>query len=262
MHGISRPPLGLRPIAMLLSMVAGAVDAIGFLLLFRMFVAHMSGNTAALGAYLGEGEWIMAFNHLFPIPLFLAGIVTGTVLNEILARREVRARFACVAAVEVLLLVLFMLFGFNVYSDGALRPESALAFYSLAALLVLAMGLQNATLRGVSRSDVHTTYVTGTLNNLALQSLRYVQWVRMQGLEQSKGNLCALLRLSWKDPSCRDMLGSAGSWSLYVVGAVVGSIAKQQWGPGALVLPIGVLGTVLFIDVMRPMELLEKGDGS
>jgi uncharacterized membrane protein YoaK (UPF0700 family) len=250
--------LGLRTIAILLSAVAGAVDAIGFLLLFHMFVAHMSGNSAALGAYLGRGEWSMAFNHLFPIPLFVLGIVAGTVLNGILANHEVRSPFACVAAIEVLLLVLFMLFGFEVYSGGVLRIDSAGAFYSLAALLVTAMGLQNATLQKVSHADLHTTYVTGTLNNLAHQSLRYVQWLVAQaGSERDKG-LLWLVRSSKNEPACQGMILSGGLWVLYIVGAVLGSLAKQRWGPGALLLPILVLGTVVLVDFVRPMEPTSK----
>jgi uncharacterized membrane protein YoaK (UPF0700 family) len=259
MKWIARPArpdtsLSLRTIAILLSAVAGAVDAIGFLLLFHMFVAHMSGNSAALGAYLGRGEWSMAFNHLFPIPLFVLGIVAGTVLNEILANHEVRSPFACVAAIEVLLLVLFMLFGFEVYSGGVLRIDSPGAFYSLAALLVTAMGLQNATLQRVGHTDLHTTYVTGTLNNLAQQSLRYAQWLVLQGWRKRDEGFLSLVRLSKSEPSCQGMMLSGGLWLLYVVGGVLGSLAKQWWGPGALLLPILVLGAVVLVDFVRPME--------
>lgn len=233
-------------------MVAGAVDAIGFLLLFHMFVAHMSGNSAALGAYLGQGEWSMAFNHFFPIPLFLAGIVTGTVLNEALAGRKVRSPFACVAAVEVLLLVLFMWFGLELYADGMLRAWSTGQFYALAALLVTAMGLQNATLQQVGHADLHTTYVTGTLNNLARQSVRYLQWLGKEIGSKGTGALLPLLRASSDEPAYRGMILSGGMWLFYVLGAAGGSIAKHWWGPGALVLPVSALAIVLVIDLLHP----------
>lgn len=254
----SRSRLSLHPVAILLSTVGGAVDAIGFLLLFHMFVAHMSGNSAAFGAYLGQGEWAMAFNHLFPIPLFVLGIVAGTVLNEILANGGVRSPFACVAGLEAFLLILFMVLSSAVYSGDALYTDSGFVFYSSAALLVLAMGLQNATLQRAGGADLHTTYVTGTLNALARELVRYVQWLRAQDRHASGGFLL-LLQSSRGEPSYHGMILSGSMWMFYVVGASVGSLAKHLWDLGALVLPLLVLAAVVLVDLVRPIELERPG---
>ena len=36
--------------------VGGYVDAVGFLTLAGLFVAHMSGNTIRLGVFVGDGD--------------------------------------------------------------------------------------------------------------------------------------------------------------------------------------------------------------
>ncbi|MGE3809415.1 MAG: DUF1275 family protein, partial [Gemmataceae bacterium] len=38
---------------LLLTWSAGIVDGVGFLILFHMFTAHMSGNSIAMGVYAG-----------------------------------------------------------------------------------------------------------------------------------------------------------------------------------------------------------------
>src|ERR1019366_5325902 len=46
-----------RPrVAITLAAIAGWVDAVGFLVLFGLFTAHLSGNTARLGVELGQGN--------------------------------------------------------------------------------------------------------------------------------------------------------------------------------------------------------------
>jgi len=48
---------GLTWIALSLAIIGGFVDAVGYLALFRLFTAHMRGNTVAGGADLAQQEW-------------------------------------------------------------------------------------------------------------------------------------------------------------------------------------------------------------
>jgi uncharacterized membrane protein YoaK (UPF0700 family) len=50
-----------------LAWVAGYVDAVGFLTLAGLFVAHMSGNTVRLGVFVGDGDWSLAAQRFVPI---------------------------------------------------------------------------------------------------------------------------------------------------------------------------------------------------
>src|SRR5919205_1586345 len=70
-----------------LAMVAGFVDAIGYLGLFRLYAAHMTGNTASGGADLGRFEWGSALHSMFPIPIFLIGVCLGALMKQTGVRR-------------------------------------------------------------------------------------------------------------------------------------------------------------------------------
>ena len=61
-----------------LAAVGGYVDAVGFLTLFHVFTAHMSGNSVWFGSSLGLGDWRIGLHHLFPIPLFVVGVKLAT----------------------------------------------------------------------------------------------------------------------------------------------------------------------------------------
>src|SRR5215475_312158 len=105
-------------LAVLLAWVAGFVDAVGYVLLFRLFIAHMSGNSAAMGAHFGQGEWGEAFYRAFPIPVFVLGVIAGAALNEAASRRGVRSLFSLTLSVEAALLFLFMICGEGVIRGG------------------------------------------------------------------------------------------------------------------------------------------------
>ena len=44
-------------VAIALTWIAGFVDIVGYVVLYRVFVANMTGNTIALGRGLVEGDW-------------------------------------------------------------------------------------------------------------------------------------------------------------------------------------------------------------
>jgi uncharacterized membrane protein YoaK (UPF0700 family) len=74
-----------------LAWVAGYVDAVGFLTLAGLFVAHMSGNTVRLGVFVGDGDWSFAAQRLVPIVFFTLGVALGIAIAEALRRRSTPA---------------------------------------------------------------------------------------------------------------------------------------------------------------------------
>ena len=93
-----------------LAWVAGYVDAVGFLTLAGLFVAHMSGNTVRLGVFIGDGDWSFAVQRFVPIVVFVLGVVGGIALVEALQRRSTPVP-ARVLSIEAALLLVFMLVG-------------------------------------------------------------------------------------------------------------------------------------------------------
>ena len=234
---------------LLLAWVAGFVDAVGFLALYHLFTAHMSGNSVWFGASFGLAEWRPALHHLFPIPLFVAGVAAGTVALELARRRRLRAPFAPALLVEVGLLAVYMLIGSAYVVEGSVQTPAVWAFYLLAALPAVAMGLQNATLSHIAGQTLHTTYVTGVLQSLAEDGVRYLFWMR----ERSRAVGCRqALRGSSAHPALRAAAAAALLWLAYIAGAVSGGFAKHRWELHALALPIAVLAFVIAAHVARP----------
>lgn len=233
---------------LMLASVGGFVDAVGFLTLFHLFTAHMSGNSVWFGSAIGLGEWRLGLHHLFPIPLFVLGLIAGTVGVELARRRRLRAPFVPALLLEIALLAVFMALGSMSIVDGALRTETVLAFYGLAAIPAFAMGLQNATLRQIAGRTVHTTYVTGVLQSMSEDVVRYAFWLR----DARSAGVGRALRASPGHPALRGAVVAGSIWVAYVVGAIGGGFASRRWGLLALALPLAVLIAGVVADLMRP----------
>ena len=79
--------MGARPLTGLMAAAAGAVDAIGVLVLGGLFTAHMSGNTARLGLRLGRGLVELAVPIAVAVAAFVASIAAASLLGEAATRR-------------------------------------------------------------------------------------------------------------------------------------------------------------------------------
>jgi uncharacterized membrane protein YoaK (UPF0700 family) len=192
--------------AFFLSGVGGCIDAIGVLTLGGLFVSHMSGNSAALGAAFGQGDWRTGLPHLFAVPLFLVGLFAGYLW---ILRAPTHRGCASILLIEALFLTVF---AFLLAREGS--PErNTLAYFGFAALPLLAMGLQNATLREVGRSAFPSTYVTGVLDTLAKSTALAV--ISREERQINSGT-ASVSRGS----------GSAMSWALYR--AAQGSLSSEQ----------------------------------
>src|ERR1700741_4201511 len=67
---VSTEPLCARLLPGLLSVVAGSVDVIGFLLLGGLFTAHITGNLVVLAAHVLTGR-ATALAPLLSVPVFV-----------------------------------------------------------------------------------------------------------------------------------------------------------------------------------------------
>jgi uncharacterized membrane protein YoaK (UPF0700 family) len=214
--------------AALLAWVAGGVDAVGFLALSHLFTAQMSGNSVAAAAYTGQGHWRQALFRASPIPAFVCGAAIGTAVMETLKARSMRSPAAALLSLEAMLLVCLLLWGRPHVPAGATIPQ--------AALLALAMGMQNAALRHVGPQSVRTTFVSGVLTDFAAQT---VQGLFKQGADRHSARAHARLL--------------AGLWVAYTLGAVVGGVAEGPWALRALALPVSGMAVLIAADLARPL---------
>ena len=219
-----------------LAWIAGFVDAAGYLVLRRLFTAHMSGNSAALGAHLGRGEWHAAIRRAVPIPLFVLGIVVGSAIVEVAKRRRARAPLALALTGEAVLIGLFMI--------TAPRLVGGRSFLVPTAFLAAAMGVQSATLRRAGRFHVRTTYVSGTLTNMAEDAVAGVFRIR-----DGRGGEAALRRAAL----------SATVYAGFLCGAVTGAAIQSRLGHAVFGIPLGALALIVARDFARPLDIRRPG---
>jgi uncharacterized membrane protein YoaK (UPF0700 family) len=131
----------------------------------------------------------------------------------------VTSGFCARLLIEALLLTVF---AFLLAREGS--PErNTLAYFGFAALPLLAMGLQNATLREVGRSAFPSTYVTGVLDTLA------------------KSTALAVISREERQINSDTASRVARLWFCYVLGALSGSAGLLVFRAGVLFLPVSVL---------------------
>ncbi len=146
---------------LLLTFTTGLVDAVSFIGIGRVFTANMTGNVALLGFGLAGRGNLPVLAPLISLGAFLVGAGAGGALA---ARRGTRRRnhIGAALAVEVVLIAGATL----IVATVKIRIGGASGL-AVIALLALAMGIRNATMRHVGVVDLTTTVLTGTLTNLA-----------------------------------------------------------------------------------------------
>lgn len=222
--------------------VGGYVDAVGFLTLAGLFVAHMSGNTIRLGVFVGDGDWSLAAARLVPIIVFTLGVAGAIALIEALRRRAAPAPAARVLGLEAGLLLAFMLVGQAVL-DGGDAAVGSWHYYLLAVVAVLSMALQNAALRRVAGVPVHTTFVTGILMHVAEETVN--GWYARRDARRGAGTA--------HEDDARTAFRRArlhgGIWICYITGGVLGAVLALQWELWVLALPLAALIALIALDL-------------
>jgi uncharacterized membrane protein YoaK (UPF0700 family) len=146
---------------LLLTFTTGLVDAVSFIGIGRVFTANMTGNVALLGFGLAGSAHLPVLAPLVSLVAFLAGAGGGGALAVRMGTRR-RDHIGAAIAIEIVLIlaatVIAAVVRIHVGAPGAL---------AVIALLALAMGVRNATMRHVGVADLTTTVLTGTLSNLA-----------------------------------------------------------------------------------------------
>lgn len=94
--------------AVLLSAVAGYVDTAGFLALFGLFTAHITGDLVTAGTTLTDQLKMGAGTRLVMIPIFMISVAATTIFARVM-RRKGNATLAPMLALMTAALTLFLL---------------------------------------------------------------------------------------------------------------------------------------------------------
>ncbi len=143
--------------AVILAVVTGYVDAVGFARLLGVFPANQSGNLVFLGIALGGDGSTPAWRSATAIVAFALGIALAFLVGSRIAGRR---RGPALLAVELVLLGAVMAISGPLHGDH-LRP--GFEGWGLVVLIALAMGVQTEVIRHAAGVAVATTYETGAL---------------------------------------------------------------------------------------------------
>lgn len=149
-----------QALAGLLSLVAGGLNAVGFLIA-GSFTANMTGNISAFADHLAHGDLVLALSFGGLVVAFVAGAGSAALLIHAGERRAIRCIYALAIMIQALIL-LAMGAGF------ALWPETA-SQALLVVVLSFVMGLQNAVTTLISHARVRTTHVSGMATDIGIE---------------------------------------------------------------------------------------------
>ena len=159
---IADPAHGPLPALMLvLTVLTGVVDAVSILSLGRVFVANMTGNVVFVGFAVAGASGFSLSASISALAGFLGGAALGGAAVGRLGGHRGRL-LAAVAAAELVLVILALLI--TALAGANLGTGEKVA---IAALLALAMGVQNAAVRDLKVFDLTTTVLTMTLTGIA-----------------------------------------------------------------------------------------------
>ena len=216
-------PNHLRGEDVFLAPIAGYVDTLGFVALFGLFTAHVTGNFILIGSGLaGVGQGLMI--KWLAFPAFIAGIVAARILDHRMRVRGHGPRARSLYALQTILLAGFMLAGIAASPIGSADAPATIVCGLLGAA---AMGVQNAHGRLTARTVVANTVMTGNVTQAVIDAFDWLVPIAAPAeLEAAR----ARLRRTWPP-----VVG-------FALGAGAGASAYVYAGFWTLVLPLAALG--------------------
>lgn len=145
-------------LAAALSTIAGALNAVGFLLA-GAFTANMTGNVSGFADQIALGHGKIALGFFGLLAAFIAGAFLTALYIQRAERRRHRAAYANAVAVEGLILLML----------SGLLLSSRIGDGFVITVLSFVMGQQNAVTTMISKARVRTTHVSGMATDIGIE---------------------------------------------------------------------------------------------
>ena len=169
--------------AVALGLLAGYVDTLGFVALFGLFTAHVTGNFVLIGSELARPSGNSVLIKFLAFGAFVAG-VAATRLYILSLERRGTAPLRPVFGLQLVLLIGFMLAGL---AAGPLTVSDTPLALLAGAVGAAAMGVQNAAAKLLLSSLTPTTVMTGNVTQLVIDLVD----VARGGADQAIHRRCA-----------------------------------------------------------------------
>jgi uncharacterized membrane protein YoaK (UPF0700 family) len=243
-------------VALLLTFAAGIADIVGYLSVYHLFVAHMTGATVRFGSKIEVGDWAEAARAGATIASFVAGSVIGRSVIEFAARLRKRTAASTTLLLEAVLIITVVWIAGCVVGPGDTAATSLGLTCLLLGLLAAAMGLQTVTLTRIGPLTIHTTFVTGMLNKATQAVSEWFFWVHDEW--RKRQSVAHLIRTTTGNPAFRNALFMAAIWCSYVIGSGAGTWLNPRWHVATLYLPVVILLIATAVDGIRPLSIEEE----
>lgn len=237
-------------VALLLTFASGLVDILGYLGVFHLFTAHITGTSVQLGHNLAYHDWSEVCSAAVIVAAFVLGSILGRAIIEVGSRKRVRKVATITLVIEAILLAGLAIAG--AHAEFARSPYAGLA------VLAGAMGLQTATLTGIGPLTVHTTFVTGMVNKFA----QLVSHIAFRACDTLRGRALKSDELrQWHEDINKSMF-LAAIWMIYVGGAAFGTWFFPIAGLRGLYLAVALLMIAIAADQFSPLSIREEKEQS
>jgi uncharacterized membrane protein YoaK (UPF0700 family) len=214
---------------MALGFMAGYVDALGFLALFGLFTAHVTGNFILIGAALADPARSSILLKFLAFPAFIAGVALARVLILLVEKRPAGALRPALL-LEIVLLLGFMGFGLAATPVGTEAGPLAMTAGLLGAA---GMGAHSATSRLLLGHLAPTSMMTGNVTQIVIDTVDLLRGADDPGLA------ARFAKFLWP-------------MTAFAAGCVAAAFGYHWFGFAALVLPVLILLGLLVAEKPAP----------
>jgi uncharacterized membrane protein YoaK (UPF0700 family) len=162
-----------------MSFLAGYVDTVGFVALFGLFTAHVTGNFVLIGSELANPSHGVLMKFM-AFPAFIAAVAL-TRMIVIWLERSGKRTSPYVLALQLVFLLGFMGVGQSIAPVTDVATSAALLAGMLGAA---AMGVQNAGSRLIWQQLTPTTVMTGNVTQLVIDLVDVMRGTADVGVRQ------------------------------------------------------------------------------
>jgi len=224
-----------------LSMVGGYVDTSGFILLFGLFTAHVTGDLITAAAAVVQRADLGAVVRLAMIPVFVVTVGLVTLFTRVIHRRGA-GTLAPLLALMTLALALFGAGGY--YLKPRLGHGNALVVGLVGGMGVAAMGIQNALMKGALRSFAQTTLMTGNLTQLTIDLTDFLFPPMIAGAAPRE-------RARLRREAGSRVRTSGLPLLAFMTGAAAGALGTKYYGFLSIAVPTLVVATLSAVALVR-----------
>ncbi|TQK04719.1 YoaK family protein [Herbaspirillum sp. SJZ107] len=212
-----------------LGFFAGYVDTLGFLALFGLFTAHVTGNFILIGAALADPGRASVLLKFLAFPAFIAGVAAARLLVVVVERRGAAALRPALL-LQLVLLLGFMGCGLAAAPVGAEAGPLAMAAGLLGAA---AMGAHSAASRLLLGHLAPTSMMTGNVTQIVIDAVDCLRGADDPGLG------ARLAKFAWP-------------LAAFAAGCIAAAFAFHRFGFAALVVPVLILLGLLALEAPVP----------